>query len=124
MIKFSKENVLSIYEVLTLKTGGTVGIRDEGLLSSALEAPYQTFSGVDLFPTLLEKGVRLGFGLVSNHPFVDGNKRIGILIMLVFFEMNGILIDFTDDEVVDMALGVASGKYSYNDLLSIVSAKL
>lgn len=124
MIKFSKENVLSIYEVLTLKTGGTVGIRDEGLLASALEAPHQTFSGVDLFPTLLEKGVRLGFGLVSNHPFVDGNKRIGILIMLVFFEMNGILIDFTDDEVVDMALGVASGKYSYNDLLSIVSAKL
>ena len=124
MIKFSKENVLSIYEVLTLKTGGTVGIRDEGLLASALEAPYQTFSGVDLFPTLLEKGVRLGFGLVSNHPFVDGNKRIGILIMLVFFELNGILIDFTDDEVVDMALGVASGKYSYNDLLSIVSAKL
>lgn len=124
MIKFSKENVLSIYEVLTLKTGGTVGIRDEGLLASALEAPYQTFSGVDLFPTLLEKGVRLGFGLVSNHPFVDGNKRIGILIMLVFFEMNGILIDFTDDEVVDMALGVASGKYSYNDLLSIVSVKL
>ena len=112
MIKFSKENVLSIYEVLTLKTGGTVGIRDEGLLASALEAPYQTFSGVDLFPTLLEKGVRLGFGLVSNHPFVDGNKRIGILI------------DFTDDEVVDMALGVASGKYSYYDLLSIVSAKL
>ena len=93
-------------------------------MASALEAPYQTFSGVDLFPTLLEKGVRLGFGLVSNHPFVDGNKRIGILIMLVFFEMNGILIDFTDDEVVDMALGVASGKYSYNDLLSIVSAKL
>ena len=124
MIKFSKENVLSIYELLTLKTGGTVGIRDEGLLASALEAPYQTFSGVDLFPTLLEKGVRLGFGLVSNHPFVDGNKRIGILIMLVFFEMNGILIDFTDDEVVDMALGVASGKYSYNDLLTIVSAKL
>ena len=124
MIKFNKENVLSIYEVLTLKTGGTVGIRDEGLLASALEAPYQTFGGVDLFPSLLEKGVRLGFGLVSNHPFVDGNKRIGILIMLVYFEMNGILIDFTDDEVVDMALGVASGKYSYNDLLSIVSAKL
>jgi death-on-curing protein len=124
MIKFSKENVLSIYEVLTLKTGGTVGIRDEGLLASALEAPYQTFWGVDLFPSLLEKGVRLGFGLVSNHPFVDGNKRIGILIMLVYLEMNGILIDFTDDEVVDMALGVASGKYSYNDLLSIVSAKL
>ena len=124
MIKFTKENILSIYEILTLKTGGTVGIKDEGLLISALEVPYQTFGGIDLFPSVLEKGVRLGFGLVSNHPFIDGNKRIGILIMLVYLELNGFSIDFTDDEVIDMALGVASGKYNYNDLYSIVSSKL
>lgn len=124
MIKFTKDNILSIYEILTLKTGGTVGIKDEGLLISALEVPYQTFGGIDLFPSVLEKGVRLGFGLVSNHPFIDGNKRIGILIMLVYLELNGFSIDFTDDEVIDMALGVASGKYNYNDLYSIVSSKL
>ena len=124
MIKLEKDDILSLYKLMTIETGGTVGIREESLLESAIDAPFQTFMGLELYPTLIEKAARLGYGLVANHPFVDGNKRIGILIMLVYFEMNGILIDFTDDEVVDMALGVASGKYSYNDLLTIVSAKL
>lgn len=123
-MKFTRENVLAIYKILTDTTGGTVGVRDEGLLLSALEAPYQSFGGIDLFPTLLEKSVRLGYGLVANHPFVDGNKRIGILVMLSFMELNGIDVTFTDDEVVDMAMGVASGKYKYEDLLNIVSSKL
>lgn len=124
MIKVTREIVLTIYSTLTAKTGGTIGIRDEGLLLSALEAPYQTFGGVELFPTTLEKTVRLGYGLVANHPFVDGNKRIGILVMLTCLEINGILVEFTDDEVVDMALGVASGKYKYEHLLELVSNKL
>ena len=123
-MKFTRENVLAIYKILTDTTGGTVGVRDEGLLLSALEAPYQSFGGEDLFPTLLEKSVRLGYGLVANHPFVDGNKRIGILVMLSFMELNGIDVTFTDEEVVDMAMGVASGKYKYEDLLNIVSSKL
>ena len=123
-MKFTRENVLAIYKILTDITGGTVGVRDEGLLLSALEAPYQSFGGEDLFPTLLEKSVRLGYGLVANHPFVDGNKRIGILVMLSFMELNGIDVTFTDEEVVDMAMGVASGKYKYEDLLNIVSSKL
>mgnify|MGYP003289337729 CR=1 FL=1 len=123
-MKFRRDDVLTIYEILTKTTGGTVGVRDEGLLLSALEAPYQTFGGVELFPTILEKAVRLGYGLVANHPFVDGNKRIGILVMLTFFELNGIYVEFTDDEVIDMAMGVASGKYKYEDLLEIVNGKL
>ena len=123
-MKFTRDNVLSVYKILTEITGGTVGIRDEGLLLSALEAPYQSFGGEDLFPSLVEKAVRLGYGLVANHPFVDGNKRIGILVMLTFMELNGINIEFTDDEVIDMALGVASGKYKYEDLLNIVNGKL
>lgn len=123
-MKFTRENVFSVYKILTEATGGTVGVRDEGLLLSALEAPYQSFGGEDLFPSLLEKAVRLGYGLVANHPFIDGNKRIGILVMLTFMELNGINVEFTDDEVIDMALGVASGKYKYEDLLNIVSGKL
>ena len=123
-MKFTRDNVLAVYKILTDTTGGTVGVREEGLLLSALEAPYQTFGGVELFPTTLEKAVRLGYGLVANHPFIDGNKRIGILVMLTFMELNGINVEFTDDEVIDMALGVASGKYKYEDLLNIVSGKL
>ena len=124
MIKFTKENILAIYQLIASKTGGSVGIKDEGLLASAIEAPYQTFDGIDLFPPMLEKAVRLGYGLVSNHPFIDGNKRIGILVMMVFLELNGFQIEFTDDEVIDMAMGVASRKYNYDDLLAIISAKL
>lgn len=123
-MKITKEDVLSIYKILTNETGGTVGIRDEGLLLSALEAPYQTFAGIELFPTLIEKTVRMGYGLVANHPFIDGNKRIGILVMLTFFELNGIELNFTDEEIIDMAMSVASGKYKYEDLLSIVTNKL
>ena len=123
-MKITKEDVLNIYKILTTETGGTVGIRDEGLLLSALEAPYQTFGGVELFPTLVEKTVRMGYGLVANHPFVDGNKRLGILVMLTFFKLNGIDLEFSDNEVIDMAIGVASGKYKYDDLLSIVNKKL
>ena len=123
-MKITKEDVLSVYKILTNETGGTVGIRDEGLLLSALEAHYQTFAGIELFPTLIEKTVRMGYGLVANHPFIDGNKRIGILVMLTFFELNGIELNFTDEEIIDMAMSVASGKYKYEDLLSIVTNKL
>ena len=123
-MKFTRDNVLSVYKILVEKTGGTVGVRDEGLLLSAIEAPYQTFGGIELFPTIVEKAVRLGYGLVANHPFIDGNKRIGILVMLTFFELNGINIEFSDEEIVEIALGVASGKYKYEDLLAIVNKKL
>ena len=123
-MKITRENVLTIYNLLTESTGGTVGVRDEGVLVSALEAPFQTFDGVELFPTTLEKAVRLGYGLVANHPFVDGNKRIGILVMLTFLELNGISVEFKDNEIVDMALGVADGTYRYENLLQIVKDRL
>ena len=124
MIKFNRENVMEVYKVLTDSTGGTVGVRDEGLLLSAIEAPYQTFLGEDLFPTTLEKAVRLGYGLVANHPFVDGNKRIGILVMLVFMQLNDINVELTDDDIVEIALKVASGEYKYEDLLDYINRHL
>ena len=121
MIKFTKDRILLIYQMIVNATGGEFGIRRDELLESAIEAPYQTFNGVDLFPTKMEKAARLGYGLVANHPFVDGNKRIGVHIMISFLETNGIHLAFTDEIITDIALGVASGKYKYEDVLKILN---
>ena len=79
MIKLSKEKVMLLHEMLAKQTGGSTGIRDTDLLESALESAYQTFGGVELYPSVEEKGAWLGYALISNHAFVDGNKRIGML---------------------------------------------
>lgn len=124
MIKFTKERVLLLYQMMVEATGGTFGIRDERLLESAIEAPYQTFDGKELFPSKIEKGARLGYGLISNHPFIDGNKRIGVYIMISFLEVNGIKLKFTDEEIERIALGIANSKMKYEDLLQILNSKL
>ena len=90
MIRLSKSQILLIHDQLISETGGSSGLRDEGMLDSALNAPFQTFGGEDVYPSLQKKAARLCFGLVKNHPFVDGNKRIGAHAMLVFLALNGI----------------------------------
>ena len=124
MIKLEEKDVLVLYRILTDKAGGTVGIRDKGMMLSALEAPYQTFAGYELFPSLIEKAARLGYGLVANHPFVDGNKRIGVFVMLVFLKLNSIDLTFSDEEIIDMALNTASGLYKYEDILKVLQTKV
>lgn len=118
MIKFSKEKVLLLHQLLVEQTGGEEGIRDIGLLESALEACYATFDGKELFPTKEEKAARLCAGLVSNHAFVDGNKRIGIYVLLTFLEVNGISIEATDEELVEIGLSLAKSEMKYEDLLA------
>lgn len=90
MIRLSKHQILLIHDQLIAETGGSSGLRDEGMLDSALNSPFQTFGGEDVYPSLQQKAARLCFGLVKNHPFVDGNKRIGAHAMLVFLALNGI----------------------------------
>lgn len=123
MIKFTKERVLLLYKLIVEATGGTFGIRSENLLESAIEAAYQTFDGEELFPTKIEKAARLGYGLISNHPFIDGNKRIGVYIMILFLEVNGIHMEFTDQEIEDIALSTASGNMKYEDILKFLKSK-
>ncbi len=118
MIRFEKEKVLLLHKLLIEETGGEDGVRDLGLLDSALAACYATFDGKDLFPSKEEKAARLGIGLVSNHAFVDGNKRIGMYIMLSFLEVNGITLDVSDDEIVKVGLALAKGEMTYEELLS------
>ncbi|MBP3436933.1 MAG: type II toxin-antitoxin system death-on-curing family toxin [Clostridia bacterium] len=117
MTALKKEHVLSLHQILTARTGGSALLRDEGLLESALHAPFQSFGGQDLYPTLEEKGARLGFSLISNHASADGNKRIGILAMLTFFKINGVVLCPTQEDVIRAGLGVASGEMDYDDLL-------
>jgi death-on-curing protein len=117
MIKFSQDKVLLLHQLLVEQTGGEDGVRDFGLLDSALEAAYATFDGKDLFPSKEEKAARLCIGLVSNHAFVDGNKRIGMYVMLTFLEVNGIPIEATNDEVVEVGLSLAQGTIKYEELL-------
>lgn len=120
MIRFSQEKVLLLHQLLIAETGGADQVRDAALLDSALEGAFATFDGQELYPTKEEKGARLGFSLISNHAFVDGNKRIGMYVMLTFLEVNGIHLDCSNADVVQAGLGVASGKLGYQELLAWV----
>ena len=117
MIRFSEEKVLLLHQLIIAETGGSADLRDIGLLDSALEGIFQTFAGEELYPSKEEKGARLGYSLISNHAFVDGNKRIGMYVMLTFLEVNGIHMTCTNADVVEAGLGVASGTMNYDDLL-------
>lgn len=117
MIKFSSDKVLLLHKLITQETGGDPNLRDMNLLDSALESAFQSFGGQDLYPTKEEKAAQLGFALISNHAFVDGNKRIGMYVMLTFLEMNGVKIDPSNEEVARVGLAVAAGEMKYDELL-------
>ena len=122
MIRFSKEKVLLLHQILIEQTGGEDGVRDMGLLESALSACDATFDGKELFPGKEEKAARLCTGLVSNHAFVDGNKRIGVYVMLTFLEVNGIRLNVTDEELVEIGLSLAQSEMKYEELLAWIKA--
>lgn len=114
----SKQQVLELHEMLIKQSGGSPEIRDDGLLESALNAPFQSFGNTDLYPSLLEKAARLGYGLIKNHPFVDGNKRIGTHTMLVFLAINHAELAYSDEELISLILGIAAGEYDDKHLLN------
>lgn len=117
MKRLSKRQVLLLHGRLLSQSGGLQGIRDEGLLESALEAPFQSFGDTDAYPSLQQKAARLGYGLIKNHPFADGNKRTGTHVMLVFLALNGIELSYTQKELSDIILAVAAGEKEYEDFL-------
>lgn len=117
MIRLTKKQVLALHSDLVEMTGGSDGLRDEGLLDSALAAPFHSFGGEALYTSIQQKAARLGCGLVQNHPFVDGNKRIGAHTMLVFLALNGIDLSYTQRELTDIFLQIAAGTADYEKLL-------
>ncbi|MCI6919340.1 MAG: type II toxin-antitoxin system death-on-curing family toxin [Lachnospiraceae bacterium] len=117
MKRLSKEQILMLHSQLIEEYGGSDGIRDYNLLDSALENPFQSFGGEELYPTLQAKAARLGYGLIKNHCMIDGNKCIGIHAMLVFLAINGIEIDYTQKELYETILAIADGSLEYEYLL-------
>jgi death-on-curing protein len=110
--RISTGQIIAIHNRLIGQTGGAEGIRDMNLLDSAVMSPFQTFGGVDLYPDLHTKAAQMGYQLINNHPFLDGNKRSGIHIMFLFLLINGEEITATDKEKIDLGLGIAQGKLS------------
>ena len=124
MIRLTKQQVIMLHQEVIAQSGGSPEIRDEGLLDSALNAPFQTFAGMELYPTIIDKAAHLGYSLIKNHAFVDGNKRIGTHVMLAFLMLNGIDVDYEDEELIQLILGVAAGKISSEQLLAWLQAHI
>lgn len=117
MIVLSKEQVLMLHSRLIETTGGSAGIRDEGMLDSALSNPFQSFGGESLYPSIQAKAAQLCYGLVKNHAMIDGNKRLGTHLMLVFLALNGYELEYSQKELSDTILALAAGKMSVESLL-------
>ncbi|MEG1536217.1 MAG: type II toxin-antitoxin system death-on-curing family toxin [Clostridia bacterium] len=124
MIKFSEEKVLLLHQLIIQETGGGDGVRDYALLNSALQNAFATFDGKDLYPTKEEKAASLGYCLVSNHAFVDGNKRIGMYVLLTFLGVNGININVSNDEIARVGIALADGSMKYKQLLEWIIASV
>lgn len=117
MIVLDKEQILRIHASLIETTGGSDGIRDEGMLDLALNNPFQSFGGKELYPSIQSKAARLCFGLVKNHAMIDGNKRLGAHVMLVFLALNGYELSYSQKELSGVILALASGDIGEKEIL-------
>ena len=109
MIRLTVSDIMLLHEKIIDKTGGIKGIRDIGLLEMAVNSPFASFDGEDLYKTLEEKAKQLCISLIKNHPFLDGNKRLGVLSMFVFLDLNGKKLNITNEEIVSLGLEIAKG---------------
>lgn len=110
------DQVLEIHDYLIEQFGGANGVRDRGILESALNRPFQTFDGNDLYPTATDKAAALFESVVSNHPFVDGNKRTSYVLMRLILLENGLDIKADEDDKYDFVIRAASGKLSFDEI--------
>lgn len=116
MIWATADDVIAIHSVVIQKSGGTDGLRDRSVLESAISAPLQSFGEVDLFSGVLDKIARIGFGLASNHAFLDGNKRIGAMVAQLLLKWNGYSLELQEGELADMFISIAAGTTHEADL--------
>ena len=117
MRHLSLAEVIELHRMVIEQAGGSPGLRDLGALESAVAQPRMTFGGADLYPSLVEKSAALCFSLVKNHPFVDGNKRVGHAVMETLLVLNGSEIEASTDEQEQLVLALAAGQLSREDLV-------
>ena len=118
MIKLTKRQILLLHDAILEETGGMNGVRDSAALDAAISAPFATFYGEDLFPSDIDKIARMSYGLTVNHAFVDGNKRIGAMVLQILLRENGYNLQIKEEELVEMFLSVAKGKADDKDLVA------
>lgn len=121
MIFLTAEEIMNVHNKLTERTGGSAGLRDKNLLESSVYSVMAVFDGVEAYSTVEEKAARFMYSLTSNHAFVDGNKRIGVLTMLMTLRFNGVELDYTQAELIDFGLSVADGTMDYKAILTWIN---
>lgn len=124
MIWIDAEDAILIQNRVIQRSGGTCGLRDRGSLEAAIAAPLQTYDSQELFPSDIEKIARLGYGLAANHAFIDGNKRIGAMIMQLLLKWNGYRLKLRPGELADTFIGIAANAKSESDLLNWIQTHL
>lgn len=124
MIWIGVEEVILIHSRIIAASGGLDGLRDRAGLEAAIAAPLQSFGGQDLFPTDIDKIARLGYGLASNHAFIDGNKRIGAMLVQLLLKWNGYHLELQAGELADMFISIADGRADEPALLDWIQVHL
>ena len=121
MITLTVSEILRLHQKLLDATGGLSGTRDLGLLESAVYSANQVFGEEEAYPTVEQRAARLAYAITQNHPFVDGNKRIGMLVMLMTLRLNHVQIQYTQAELIQLGLSVADNSYRYEDILARIN---
>lgn len=116
------DNVLLFHKKIVSKTGGSDGVRDLGLIESALNRGFITFDGKELYESTEMKIAVIAHGLIKNHGFIDGNKRIGVAVMILLLKLNNITIKYSQQELINLGLRTTEGKYNENDILAWIES--
>ena len=124
MIWIGVEDIILIHSKIIQKSGGIDGIRDRSCLESAVAAPMQSFGGQDFFPSDVEKIAHLGYGLATNHAFLDGNKRIGAMMVQLLLKWNGYQLELVSGELADMFIALADDRATEEELLDWIRTHL
>lgn len=113
----TKETVLKLHELSIIEYGGANGLRDEGLMESAIARPYQTFGGEDLYPTVFEKATAIAESIIINHPFIDGNKRTGFLAMLAVLDQELVSLTATKENIYSFVIDISTSSKRFEDIV-------